>query len=626
MCSILGIINFKDSTIDVAHEVLNEMNKTMGHRGPDQNGYFRNNFVCFSHNRLSIIDVENGLQPMTVTFEGKVYTIIYNGEIYNADELRQELISCGVHFKTHCDTEVVLYSYAVWGKGCSEKLNGIYAFAVYDNANEQVYLSRDRMGVKPFFYTMLGNSLIFASEIKAILKHPQVKAEIDSEGIWQLLYLSPMRPTNNGIFKNILEISPGYHGIFNKDGLNLYKYWDLEAYTLEDSEATIIEKTRFLLTDAIHRQLVSDVPLCTFLSGGLDSSIITSVAMSYNQKSDCYGPDSINLSGNEKAKVPLSSYSFEYEGNKKHFTKTKFQPDSDDDYAVWLANYLGTDHKVLSVSQQKIADLLQTAVISRDLPGMADIDSSLLYYCSEVKKRHTVALSGECSDEVFGGYPWFYKSEMLNRDFFPWIHDPESRVFFFNSDFAKPTQGLDYIKQMYLDSKNECPLVHNEAQSMKTSRIATWLSVKWFMSSLLERKDRMSMANGLEVRVPFSDHRILEYVFNVPWNIKFKNRVEKSLLRAAMSKYLPDKILNRKKSPYPKTHNPLYESIIINMFQETISNPKSILKDIIHSDTLTILQSSSNITWYGQLMGRPQLIAWLIQLDYWFREYNVQIV
>ncbi|PYG86653.1 asparagine synthase (glutamine-hydrolysing) [Ruminiclostridium sufflavum DSM 19573] len=489
MCSILGIINFKDTTLDIAQEVLNEMNKTMGHRGPDQNGFFRNNYVCFLHNRLSVIDVENGLQPMTVNFEGKVYTIIYNGEIYNADDLRKELISCGVHFKTHCDTEVVVYSYAVWGKNCSEKLNGIYAFAIYDASKEQVYLSRDRMGVKPFFYTMLGNTLIFASEIKAILKHPQINAEIDSEGIWQLLYLSPMRPFNNGIFKNILEISPGYHGTFDINGLNLYKYWTLKAYILEDKENDIIEKTRFLLTDAIHKQLVSDVPLCTFLSGGLDSSVITSVAKSKKQNSACNSNDGESSHCSPENESILSSYSFEYEGNKTHFTQTSFQPESDDDYAVWLANYLGTKHTVLTAGQQKIADLLQTAVKARDLPGMADIDSSLLFYCSEVKKRHTVALSGECSDEIFGGYPWFYRAEMLNRDFFPWIHDPESRVFFFNSDFAKPKQGLDFVKQMYLDSKNECPLIKSESQSMRTSRIATWLSVKWFMSSLLERKD-----------------------------------------------------------------------------------------------------------------------------------------
>ncbi len=609
MCSILGIINFKDSTADVTQEVLSEMGRTLAHRGPDQKGLFRSENVCFYHNRLAVIDVENGLQPMTVVFEGKSYTIVYNGEIYNADELRTELITSGVTFSTHCDTEVVLYSYIIWGLNCSEKLNGIYAFVIYDEENRRVYLSRDRMGVKPFFYTQLGNTLIFSSEVKAILKHPKIKAELADEGIWQILYLSPMRPSNNGIFKNIYEISPGHHGIFDFNGLSLYKYWSLEAYELEDGEKTVVEKTRFYLTDAIQRQLVSDVPLCTFLSGGLDSSVVTAVAKIDKKNGDL-----------------LSTYSFEYEGNKQHFEATSFQPESDDAYAVWLANYLNTDHTVLTVSQRQIADLLNDAVKYRDYPGMADIDSSLLFYCREVKKRHTVALSGECSDEIFGGYPWFYKPEMLNRDFFPWIHDPESRVFLFNSDFAKPKLGFDFVKQMYLDSKNACPLAATDSDEMRTSRIATWLSVNWFMVSLLERKDRMSMASGLEVRVPFSDHRILEYVYNVPWSIKYKDKVEKALLRAAMSDYLPDKILYRKKSPYPKTHNPEYERIVTQMFEQVMADPTSILRDILHQDALTLLRSGSNITWFGQLMGRPQLIAWLLQLDYWFREYGVKLV
>lgn len=609
MCSILGIINFKDSASGVTQTVLNEMRKTTVHRGPDQNGFFRSENVCFAHNRLAVIDVENGLQPMTAVFEGKSYTIVYNGEIYNADELRKELSSSGVKFSTHCDTEVVLYSYIIWGRGCSEKLNGIYAFAVYDDANKRVYLSRDRMGVKPFFYTRLGNTFIFSSEVKAILKHPQIRAELDSEGIWQMLYLSPMRPSNNGIFKNIYEISPGYHGTFDTDGLSLSRYWSLEAYEMRDDEDTILEKTRFYLTDAIKRQLVSDVPLCTFLSGGLDSSIVTSVA-----KTD------------KKNGETLSTYSFEYEGNQQHFEATSFQPESDDAYAAWLATYLKTDHTILTVTQQEIATLLYDAVKYRDYPGMADIDSSLLYYCREVKKRHTVALSGECADEIFGGYPWFYKTEMLHRDFFPWIHDPESKVFLFHPDFAKPREGFEFVKQMYLDSKNACPLAPNESEEMKSSRIATWLSVNWFMTSLLERKDRMSMASGLEVRVPFSDHRILEYVYNVPWSIKFKNKVEKSLLRNSMAEYLPDKILNRKKSPYPKTHNPEYEKIVTRIFEQVLADSNSVLRDILHQDALTLLRTGSNVTWFGQLMGRPQLIAWLLQLNYWFGEYNVKIV
>lgn len=253
---------------------------------------------------------------------------------------------------------------------------------------------------------------------------------------------------------------------------------------------------------------------------------------------------------------------------------------------------------------------------------MQGIPSICIYIIHIIHMHH----SGECADEIFGGYPWFYRPEMLHRDFFPWIHDPESRVFLFNQDFAKPKEGFEFVKQMYLDSKNACPLASTDTEEMRTSRIATWLSVNWFMVSLLERKDRMSMASGLEVRVPFSDHRILEYVYNVPWGIKFKNKEEKALLRTAMSDYLPDKILHRKKSPYPKTHNPEYEKIVTARFEQVMSDQTSILRTILHPDALTLLRSGSNITWFGQLMGRPQLIAWLIQLDYWFREYGVRIV
>jgi asparagine synthase (glutamine-hydrolysing) len=471
MCSILGLVNFRDGTNGIGQEVLEAMRMTTFHRGPDQHGFFRSSHVCFAHNRLAVIDVENGLQPMSAVFEGNTYTIVYNGELYNADELRSELIDLGVNFKTHCDTEVLLYAYILWGVNCSEKLNGIFAFAVHDEARHHVYISRDRVGVKPFFYTFLGDTLIFSSEVKAILMHPKVRAELDNEGIWKLLYLSPMRPSNNGIFKNIYEVSPGFHGIFNENGLQFNSYWNLQAYDVEDNENTIVEKTRFYLTDAIQRQLVSDVPLCTLLSGGLDSSVVTAVARADKKNGEM-----------------LSTYSFEYEGNKKHFSSTNFQPESDDSYAVWLSEYLGTNHTVLNVSQKAIADLLFDAVKFRDYPGMADIDSSLLYYCKEIKKRHTVALSGECADEIFGGYPWFYRPEMLHRDFFPWIHDPESRIFLFDSDFAKPKPGMDFVNQLYSDSVDSCPLTGSETEEMKTARIANWLSINWFMVSLLERR------------------------------------------------------------------------------------------------------------------------------------------
>ncbi|MGL4912407.1 MAG: asparagine synthase (glutamine-hydrolyzing) [Romboutsia sp.] len=608
MCSICGIIDFINKD-NLNEKIIREMGKELSHRGPDQKGVFINNQVAFQHNRLAIMDLENGIQPMTRYFNGNEYTIVYNGEIYNINELKIELESYGVKFQTKCDTEVVLYAYIIFKEECAQKLNGIFAFAVLDKNNNKVYIARDRFGIKPLFYTQVGTSLLFASEIKGLLKHPKISPTVDKEGLWQLFYLAPMKINGTSVFKDIHEIKPGYFGVYKNNELSLNQYWNLESKEFEGSRKDAIEQTRHLVSDAINIQLVSDVPLCTFLSGGLDSSIISSVA-SKKYKEECN---------------TLGTYSFEYAGNKDNFKNTLFQPESDDDYARYLADYLQTNHKVLTADTKNIVDLLFDATKYRDLPGMADIDSSLLYYCSKVKENHTVAISGECADEVFGGYPWFYKKEMLERDFFPWIHDPHTRISLFDDSIVKRQEGYEFVKEVYKNSVADCNILDTDNEQMKQSRIATWLSTKYFMTSLLERKDRMSMATGVEVRVPFADHRILEYVFNVPWEYKFENGVEKSLLRNAMADYLPDKILNRKKSPYPKTHNPHYEEIVTKMLKDRLEQNSSMLRHIIDKKALNNILQYDNITWFGQLMSKPQLIAWLIQLDYWFELYNIDI-
>ncbi|AGA68330.1 asparagine synthase, glutamine-hydrolyzing [Desulfitobacterium dichloroeliminans LMG P-21439] len=615
MCSILGLISFSRKLLPPDIQYLNQAGKTLAHRGPDQNGLSHREHFAFQHNRLAVIDLEKGRQPMTTSHEGFEYTIVYNGELYNTEDLRQELRGYGVKFQTHCDTEVVLYSYIIWGEQCSAKFNGIYAFVVYDSRQGRAYLARDRFGVKPFFYTFVDGALLFASELKAILQHPHVKAQLGYEGLWQLLYMMPVKEEGTALFKNIFELPPASHAFFSPNsaggpqGLQTTKYWSLAAYENREREDTIVATTRELLVDAIQRQLVADVPLCTFLSGGLDSSVITAVAaQSYQQKG-----------------AQLSTYSFEHAGNKEHFQQTLFQPQSDDEYALYLADYLATQHQILTAQNEDLVNALNDAVRYRDYPGMADIDSSLLYYCRQVKKHHTVALSGECADEVFGGYPWFYRPEMLTSGFFPWIHDPYARISLFRPEVVRPQAGFEYTSELYRQRVAACPVVAGESEAMRTSRIASWLSIHYFMTSLLERKDRMSMASGLEVRVPFADHRLVDYVYNVPWDIKYKNGLEKSLLRAAMQDYLPDKILYRKKSPFPKTHDPHYATLVYHLFQKRLSSGSGMLAELLHMDVLDRLASPGNNTWFGQLMGAPQLMAWLVQLDFWFEEYKVEL-
>ena len=413
MCSICASIDFKHTP---NHSLTEQMSSTMRHRGPDASSSAFFPSVSLAHNRLSVIDPENGSQPMQITYQNKNYTIIYNGEIYNTAELKSDLAKRGVSFSTNCDTEVVLYSYIIYGDDCPKHLNGIFAFIIYDESRDAVFMARDRFGVKPLFYAFSGSCMLVASELKALLKHPGIPHTIDKYGLWQLLYISPVTINGSGVFKDIFEIEPACRAIYSHEGLVCDKYWHLEAKEFYSTPKEAIYTVNELLCDAINRQLVSDVPLCTFLSGGIDSSVISSVASKeYRQQGKT-----------------LSTYSFEYEGNKQNFQSSLFQPQGDDEYAVYMANFISSNHTVLTAPTKTVAEYLSRAVDARDFPGQADIDSSLLYFCSQIKKNHTVAVSGECADEIFGGYPWFYRPEMLLRDFFPWIHEPQLRISLFN--------------------------------------------------------------------------------------------------------------------------------------------------------------------------------------------------
>lgn len=598
MCSICGLIDFHNALENKDLKVIN-MGKTLKHRGMDDDGVFCFNNGAFQHNRLAVMDVENGKQPMSITYASKKYTIVYNGEIYNCNELKKELAEHGINFRTNCDTEVVLYSYIVFKEKCVEKLNGIFAFAIYDDCENKVFLARDRFGIKPFFYTLFGSTFAFASEIKALLTLPEVKPIIDKKGLWQLLFLAPITLEGQTVFKDIFEIKPGYCGTFSADGLSLYKYFELTPEYLDITPNEAKCEVERLLKDIVKRQIVSDVPLCTFLSGGLDSSALSALA---------------NLEYKKQGKW-LCTYSFEYEDNKQNFKQSLFQPQGDDEYAVFLADYLDTDHTVLTIPTKTVADLLKDATYFRDFPGQADIDSSLLYFCKEVKKNHTVAISGECSDEIFGGYPWFYREEMLYSDFYPFIHDPFARINLFDKTKTNAQEGYKYLSGVYRNDINSVKTLESDSEKSKTARVATILSTKYFMTNLLERKDRMSMASSLEVRVPFADHRLAQFVYNVPWEIKFENNTEKALLRNALTDYLPDKILWRKKSPYPKTHNPKYEQLISEMLEKSLKQDDSRLAEILDFDVYNSLKQKENITWFGQLMQKPQLLAWIYQLE-----------
>lgn len=609
MCGIAGEINFcNEIKKEAYHEnMLNSLNR----RGPDEKGIAAFKNAVLLHSRLAVIDVENGKQPMRAKYGEREYVICYNGELYNTEEIRKELIELGEKFNTHSDTEVVLKAYIRMGENCVTRFNGIFSFVVYDPLGEKLFLARDKMGVKPFFYALRNGSFIFGSEIKAILCHPDVKAEIDKTSIAELIFMGPGRTPGYGVFKDIFELKAGHLGVFDKNGLKTRCYFKLTDRENSESADTIIEKTRYLVKDAIERQLVSDVPVGTFLSGGLDSSIISAVASNWFK---------------ERGK-PLQTFSVEYKDNSKYFKKSKFQPNSDEEYIKIMVDFLGSEHTNVVLDTEDVVNGLYSAVDARDLPGMADVDSSLLLFCGEIKKYVTVALSGECADEIFGGYPWYRDEKIRSKYGFPWAQSTDYRQSFLTDELSKEINGAEYIAERYDYTIQNASKRKNISPLESRMREMVCLNTNWFMQTLLDRKDRMSMYNGLEVRVPFCDYRIAEYMYSVPWEIKDLRGREKGLLRTAMEGLLPESILWRKKSPYPKTHNPAYFQSVKEILSEIILDPNAPIFDIVKKSALEeLLSTDRSEPWYGQLMTTPQTVAYMIMLNYWMKKFSVQIV
>lgn len=609
MCGISGFVSITGSA-DIS-SYIGVIQEALSARGPDERGSYASEHATLIHTRLAVIDIENGGQPLSCESRGMLYTIVYNGELYNTQEIKDELEKCNEIFKTKSDTEVVLRAYIKWGSRCVNKFNGIFAFAVWCEQTQTLFFARDRMGVKPLFFCLANNGFAFASEIKALLRLPFIKPTANIDSISELLLIGPGRTPGKTAFCNIFEIKPGYCGVYDKNGLTQLCYWTVKDKPHTDNFEQTCEKVRYLVTDSIKRQLVSDVPIGTFLSGGLDSSLISSVASHYFK---------------EKGKR-LKTFSISYKDNDLYFKKSKFQPNSDDSYINIMADYLESDHTTFFVDTPQLTSALYAAVDARDLPGMADVDASLLLFCKEIKKQVTVALSGECADEIFGGYPWYRDSEIRLKYGFPWSQSTLYRNDFLKNDLKKRISAEDYVNEKYNNSICQAPKLEGLSPLEQRMREMVYLNMYWFMQTLLDRKDRMSMYSGLEVRVPFCDHRIAEYLYSTPWEFKDYNHFEKGLLRNAMRGYLPDEILWRKKSPYPKTHNPSYLSAVSEILIRILNNPKSRILEIINKEKcFRLLSGDVQQPWYGQLMTTPQTIAYLIQLDYWLEKYNVELV
>lgn len=600
MCAIAGLVG-----LEAGREISEKMMQTMLRRGPDATGCFEDGPCMMLHARLAIIDPIGGRQPMKFRFRGKTYTLVYNGELYNTEEVRRELVRLGHRFDSHSDTEVVLHSYAQWAEECLERLNGIFAFAVWDG--ERLFLARDRIGVKPLFYKLHEGGLIFASEIKTILTYPTVKAELDETGAAEILLLGPGRTPGCGVFRGVQELEPGCCGYYENGALKLRRYWKLEDREHRENFQDTADHVRYLVEDSIRRQMVSDVPIGTFLSGGLDSSLISAICAREMK---------------DRGEV-LHTFSVDYENNDRYFRPGKFQPNSDNHYIRLMLETIGSDHHWTVLTAENLVEELENATIARDLPGMADVDFSLLAFCREIRKEVKVALSGECADEIFGGYPWYRDPEVRSVDGFPWAQNTAQRCALMAPQLSRKIDGASYVYDRYAQTCRESDILPGQDPRERRMKEMVNLNFRWFMQTLLDRKDRMSMYSGLEVRVPFCDYRIAQYLYGVPWELKDHRGHEKGLLRQAMEDLLPKEVLWRKKSPYPKTFDPRYTQIVTSRLETLLQEDTPLFYLVSRQEVRKLLEQESPWPWYGQLMKLPQTAAYLLQIDFWLRHYRI---
>ncbi len=609
MSTFTGFCNLNDDlTRPQKIHTLEKITKALIHNATDEDTFYISNSAGFGCKKTK----ED--QIFTFNYHNSKYTIVYNGRLYNSEELKQDLISQGFDFNSKSDSEVILKAYIHYGPNIFKEFNGVFSFAIWNEEKKEIILVRDHFGIKPLFYTIINNTLVFASEIKSILAYPNFEAILDKQGICEMFGIGPAHTSGTTAFKGIFEIKPAHFSVFNESGFNIYSYWKLETKEHTDSLNKTCSNIKYLLEDSIRRQTKSDIPLCTMLSGGIDSSILVAY---------------ISKIYEENGMPPLKTISVDYIDNDKNFVKSDFQPNSDNYYIDIMKNKFNTDHTTVMLDTPELAEYLEDAMIARDMPGMADVDSSLLLFCKNIKNYVSIAISGECSDEIFAGYPWFFREDTLNSKTFPWSIAIDERQKILNPQIGNQINLKNYIDYRYKESINDIEYLPSDSKDTKEKRIISYLTMNWFMQTLLDRADRTSMYNDLEIRVPFCDYRIVEYMWNVPWEMKALNGREKGLLRYIIKDLLPEEIVNRKKSPYPKTHNPNYLKAVKNMLLKIIENPNAPINHLLNKkyilDILNTDGKAFNRPWFGQLMTGPQLIAYLVQVNMWLERYDIKI-
>ncbi|MDX8535940.1 asparagine synthase (glutamine-hydrolyzing) [Mesorhizobium sp. VK25A] len=608
MCGICGWIDFdRDLGGPDARREIADMTATMACRGPDDEGTWIDGPTALGHRRLAIIDVQGGRQPMMLQEDGRpALVLVYTGETYNYRELRQRLTALGRRFDTSSDTEVVLHAHREWGRRdprtAVSELNGMFAYALWDTATRELLLVRDRLGIKPLYYYPTQHGVLFGSEPKAILANSLAEPAMDADGLRRTL--CSIADPYNTVLRGMREVRPGHIVRVTRDGIQQMTYWQLTDSSHTDDVPTTVQRVRELLDQTIRRQLIADVPLCTLLSGGLDSSAMTALAAHFSDER-------------------IRSFALDFVGYTDNFAPGPGRPTPDGPYVQEVAKFLGTDHTDITLSADELMDpsVRAATLHARDLPlTSGNIDSSLYLLFRAIRKHSTVALSGEAADELFGGYSWFHDPARIQADTFPWYELSENLAL--QSLDPGLVEKLDlpgHLDEQYRRALAEVPALTGPASAdphERRMREVCYLFLTRYLPMLLDRKDRMSMALGLEVRVPYCDHRLVEYVFGTPWSHKTFDRREKSLLRAATADLLPQSVVQRVKSALPEVQDPTYDRMLRARFTALLNDRNAAVAPLLSVDRSCVLLDATD-----NRRGVERILA----LENFLTDYNVSL-
>jgi asparagine synthase (glutamine-hydrolysing) len=609
MCGLVGMYDPR-RRLGEPSDFIEDATTALRHRGPDSSGTWISGPVALGHRRLAVIDPEHGHQPwITTAQDERVVALVHSGEIYNFASLRRELECLGHVFRSGSDTEVVARSYVEWGLAAVERFEGMFAFALWDDAKQELWLVRDRLGIKPLYYMSTDGGVLFASEIKGLLCHPSVKPRTTT-AMLPLLFNQRLGLPGEVPLQGVRQVKPGGVVHFTEDGSREFLYWQLTEREHSLSPEETADRLRSMLCDTVARQIVADRPVAGLLSGGIDSSLLCAMGASA-MGSDTNG---------------LKTYSLGFRPGESVFVPTALRPEDDTQVAPRVAQDLGLEHAVVDTDLPSLLAVAEASGRARDLPSLGQFDQTVYLLFQKVRESAVVVLSGEGADEILGGYPWLVSPGKVGTSeaTFPWLEDsPRLSDCLSDAVWAEHSPRDDEFDRFRtLEATAPIHAGGDGDPADRAHKLASYLSLQGPLQYLLDRKDRMSMAVGLEVRVPFCDHKVVEFCFNIPASMKLAAG-DKTVLRDAARGLVPEYVRRRRKSAYPALQSHQYERLVANSVVELLDDPGSPLRPYLDQDrTLGFVDGNHASTTHA---GRGHFLTPLLEVDRWMRHYDIDM-